>query len=115
VLYPLLLTAGAGERNRPAASAPATPAAATTTTTTTTIQPRLRRRYPVTSSPLAETSPGPGPPPRADSTAPVCSTPPDAACSGTVGPSARSRVSASLIAYYLSCGRRFGQVMTVSE
>src|SRR5580692_9483570 len=53
VAYPLLLAAGLGELNTPAASAPPSAAATTTTTASTRTQPRRRRRYPVTAETCA--------------------------------------------------------------
>src|ERR1700733_1306300 len=53
VAYPLLLAAGLGEVNTPAASAPPSAAAPTPATASTRPQPRGRRRYPVTAEACA--------------------------------------------------------------
>src|SRR5580704_786892 len=94
VAYPLLLAAGLGELNTPAAPAPPSAAAATTTTASTRAQPRRRRRYPVTAETLAPPAPSAWPPLRAGNIWPGgCSSPP-----GVTGSPACSRASVLLIA-----------------
>src|SRR5580693_7503315 len=86
VAYPLLLAAGLGELNTPAASAPPSAAATTTTTASTRTQPRRRRRYPVTAETCAPPASAAWPCLRAGNAWPGgCSSPPGAACSPATG------------------------------
>src|SRR6202034_3035968 len=120
--YALLLAAGLGELNTPAASAPPSAAATTTTTARARTQPRRRRRYPVMACPPATGSPAACPPRRAGSACPTdCSappgpacptdwsTPPGPACPPAAGSPACSRASVLLIACHPSYAGRFGR------
>src|SRR5580704_6669961 len=103
VAYPLLLAAGLGELNTPAASAPPSAAATTTTTASTRTQPRRRRRYPVTAETCAPPASAAWPPWRSGNAWPG-GCPPGAWCSLAAGSLAAgspdcSRASVLLIAY----------------
>src|SRR5580704_3393421 len=100
VAYPLLLAAGLGELNTPAASAPPSAAATTTTIASTRTQPRRRRRYPVTAEEPDVGTSAAWPPLRAGNAWPGgCSSPPGAACSPATGSPDCSRASVLLIVY----------------